>query len=187
MPPHPSEPDDELASSFARLIDRFWAGNPPSPPGRATDFLLQQLGALPGARLLCCSRSILAHASSLAGRGCIVFAYPPTARGRAFDGSLWCSTELVKLDEPALRARLADIAAHVSADGRLLIDLGGANRRGLASDSHLKPLLAEAGWSAADTAWAPDGHFYLVARRLQRPDGQRCCNCHKPAPVATNL
>jgi hypothetical protein len=187
MPPHPSEPDDELASSFARLIDRFWNGNPPSPPGRATDFLLRQLGASSGARLLCCSRSIVAHASALASRGCVVLAYPLSACGRAFDGSLWCSTGLLKLDEPALRERLAHVATHVSPGGRLLIDLGGANQTELWSGARLKPLLEKAGWGEPDAALAPDGHLFLVARRLERADGRLCCNCHKPAPVATNL
>jgi hypothetical protein len=166
MAPRSNEPDDPLAKSFAGLIDRFWAGEPPELSGRATGFLLQQLESEPGARLLCSPRAIVSYACALASRGCMVFGYPPRPGGRRFHGSLWCSTEIGAYDEAVLRWRLASVAAHVLEGGRLLIDLGREANPSSASAS-IKPLLAAAGWEAPVEALAPDGQLFLSATRCR--------------------
>ncbi len=161
MAPRSNEPDDPLAQSFAGLLDRFWAGEPPELSSRATGFLLQQLKVERGARLLCSPRAIVSYACALASRGCLVFGHPPRPGGRRFHGSLWCITEFGSNDE-AVQRRLAWVAAHVLDGGRLLIDLG-RETSAASSIVGLKPLLGAAGWESPVEALAPNGHLFLSA------------------------
>lgn len=153
-----------MAKSFAGLIDRFWAGEPPELSGRATGFLVQQLKLEPGARLLCSPRAIVSYACALASRGCLVFGFPPRPSGRRFHASLWCGTEIGSDDEAVLGRRLAGIATYVLGGGRLLIDLG-QEANAASSSASIRTLLAAGGWEAPVEALAQDGQLFLSATR----------------------
>jgi hypothetical protein len=187
MPSHPSEPDDELAHSFARLIDRFWAGNRPKFSGGTSEFLLQQFQAGRSARLLCSPRAILAHACALADSGCLVFSYPPSPGSRLFEGSLWCGTEMLLSDHKALREQLTRLAADVMPGRRLLVDIGRMGPSGLQSAARFARSFEAGGWTAPVETVAPDGRLFLITHRCASPSGTACCNCYKSAPAATNL
>jgi hypothetical protein len=166
MAPQSNEPEHPLAQSFARLVDRFWRGEPPELSVHATGFLLQQLKVEPGARLLCSPRAIVSYACALASRGCLIFEYPPRIGGRQFHGSLWCGTDIGADDEAVVRRRLAGVAALVLDEGRLLIDFG--QEAGAASSSAgVRGLLAAVGWEASVSALAPSGNVFLSATRCR--------------------
>ena len=78
--------DDGLRERVATLLQKFASPAAVGPAEAA--FLLDRLHAPPGARMLCCPRSMIAYGWALAAGGCSVHLASGQEPG-AFDGAVW--------------------------------------------------------------------------------------------------
>ncbi len=150
----PEDTDRKLQRRFALLFERFAAAGSAVRSTEAA-FLLDQLRAPLGARVLCCDRSLTEYGWALTAAGCSVQLLSARTDEAPSDGAI-CSAELLTsgASEPPLRS-IALLGARLGTGARLVVT-------GLFDPETTSKLFLESGFRLLVTSTSPEGLSLMV-------------------------